>query len=76
MCENEQKPELDTEPCYEKRELRSRSHTYETKSTGAGAGAIFMKRRAPEPELHHFYDGSAYLVWRDQKGLSNYSNCL
>jgi len=25
-----------------------------TKSSGAGAGAMFMTRRAPEPELCHF----------------------
>ena len=30
-----------------------------TKSSGGGAGAMFMKRRAPEPELGHFYGGSA-----------------
>jgi len=35
-----------------------------TKSFGAGAGAeaMFMKRRAPEPEQSHFYDGSATLL--------------
>jgi len=33
-----------------------------TKSSGAGAGTMFMKRRAPEPELCHFSDGSAALV--------------
>jgi len=33
-----------------------------TKSFGAGAGAMFMKRRAPEPEQSHFYDGSAALL--------------
>jgi len=32
-----------------------------TNSSGAGAGATFMNRRAPEPELCHFYDGSAAL---------------
>jgi len=32
-----------------------------TKSSGARAGAIFMKRRAPELELCHFYDSSATL---------------
>jgi len=34
-----------------------------TKSSGAGPGGTFMKRRAPEPdqELRHFYDGSATL---------------
>jgi len=29
------------------------------KAKSSGAGAMFMKRRAPEPELCHFYDGSA-----------------
>jgi len=32
-----------------------------TKSSGAGAGAMFMKRRAPEPELCHFRDCSTTL---------------
>jgi len=32
------------------------------KSSGAEAGTMFMKRRAPEPEQCHFYDGSAALV--------------
>jgi len=27
------------------------------KTNSSGAGAMFMKRRAPEPELCHFYDG-------------------
>jgi len=36
------------------------SHTMKTKSVGAGA--IFMKRRALEPELCHFYYSSATLV--------------
>jgi len=27
------------------------------KTKSSGAGAMFMKRRAPEPELCHFYDG-------------------
>ena len=43
---------------------------YENKQARAGAmkkessraGAMFMKRRAPEPELCHFCDGSAALV--------------
>jgi len=33
-----------------------------TKSSGAGAGAMFIKRRAPELELCHFCAGSAALV--------------
>jgi len=33
----------------------------ETKSSGSGAVVIYMKRRAPEPEQRHFYDGSAAL---------------
>ena len=31
------------------------------KTKSSGAGAAFMKRRAPEPEVCHFYDGSAAL---------------
>jgi len=27
----------------------------------SGAGAMFMKRSAPEPEQRHFYDGSTAL---------------
>jgi len=27
------------------------------KTKSSGAGAMFMKKRAPEPELCHFYDG-------------------
>jgi len=34
-----------------------------TKSSRAGPGAVFMKRRTPELELCHFYDGSAALPW-------------
>jgi len=29
------------------------------KTNSSGAGAMFVKRRAPEPELCHFYDGFA-----------------
>jgi len=32
-----------------------------TKSSGSGNGAMFMKRRAPEPEQCHFYRSSAAL---------------
>jgi len=31
------------------------------KTMSSGAGAMFMKKRTPEPELCHFYDGSAAL---------------
>jgi len=31
------------------------------KTKSSGAGVMFMKRRAAEPELYHFYDGSAAL---------------
>jgi len=31
------------------------------KTRGSGTGAMFKKRRAPEPELWHFYDGYAAL---------------
>jgi len=33
------------------------------KIKSSGAGAMFMKRRAPEPELCHFYDGFAALKY-------------
>ena len=33
-----------------------------TMSSGAVAGAMLVKRRAPEPELCHFHDGSTSLV--------------
>jgi len=36
-----------------------------TKSSGAGSGATFIKRRAPEQELCHFYDGSTALKESD-----------
>jgi len=29
------------------------------KTKSSGAGAVFMKRRAPEPEVCHFYDSAA-----------------
>jgi len=31
------------------------------KTRSSGVGAMFMKRRAPEPELCHFYDSFASL---------------
>ena len=34
------------------------------KTKSSGAGAMFMKRRALEPELYHFYDGSTALCVR------------
>jgi len=37
----------------------ARTALKKTKSSRAGAGAMFMKRRAPEPELWHFYEDSA-----------------
>jgi len=33
-----------------------------TKSSEAGAGAMFMKRRAPEPEQGHLHDGFSALL--------------
>ena len=47
MCENEKKSELEPEPW--------------KKNDGAGAESTFMKPRAPERELRHFYDDSAVL---------------
>jgi len=45
-----------------------------TKSSGAGAGAMFMKKRAPEPELCHVYDGSTALkkVFHDEKKTTTF----
>ena len=50
----------------------SRRHLMEKESSRAGAtlmktknaevGAMFIKRRAPEPKLCHFYDGFATLL--------------
>jgi len=34
------------------------------KTMSSGAGAMFMKKRAPDPKLYHFYDGSAALRWK------------
>jgi len=39
----------------------ARAALKKTKSSGAGAGAMFMKRRAPGAELSHFYEDSAAL---------------
>jgi len=36
------------------------------KNESSRAGAIFMKRRAGEPELCHFYDGSTALPQRKE----------
>jgi len=40
-------------------EQKPEPHSWKSKSSGAGA--MFMKRRAREPELCHFYDGFAAL---------------
>jgi len=45
VCKNGQ----ELEPCYEKENF------------GHGASAMFMKRRAPDLEQCHFYDGSTAL---------------
>jgi len=37
------------------------------KKESSGAGAMFMKRRALEPKLFHFYDGSAALIISETK---------
>jgi len=37
-----------------KESSRAGAALMKTRSSGAGAGAMFMKRRAPEPELWHF----------------------
>jgi len=44
------------------KELRTGATRVKTKSSGAGVAVMFMKRRAPEPELCHFYDGTTALV--------------
>ena len=58
MCENEQKPELEPEP-WNKRAPEPGANLLKTKSSRARA--MFMEKRAAEPELWHFYDGSAAL---------------
>jgi len=67
---------------HEKRELRSRSHTYENKRSGAGA--MFMKRRAPEPEfvvsefLPHYNEidfCGPRLIFVDEFGPSRFLSC-
>jgi len=57
MSKNEQKPEL--EPCYEKRGIRSRSHTHENQDLRSWSHV--QERRVAEPKLCHFCDGSAVL---------------
>jgi len=52
----------------------NRSTLIKSMSSGAGAGAMFMKRKAPEPELYHFYDGSAALFFSKQKRRINGSS--
>jgi len=44
---------------------RSQSRSHEKES--AGTGAMYMKNRAPESELCHFYDGSAALTYATLK---------
>jgi len=60
MCKNEQKPELEPEPCYEKTDLRIRSNTHENQDLRSWSHV--HERRAQEPELCKFYDGSAALL--------------
>jgi len=61
MCDNEKKPELEPDPCFEKRELRCRNHTHENQEVqrwsrshfheknnfGAGAALILRRLRSP-----------------------------
>jgi len=47
MCKNEQKPELDPEPCCENR-AGAEATFIKTNNCGAGAWAMLMKWRAPE----------------------------
>jgi len=62
MCEIEQKPELEPKSGAMKNESSGAGTTLmKTKSSWAGTGAMFMKRRAAEPVLCHFYDGSTAL---------------
>ena len=55
MCENEKKPELESEPCYVKIELciRSRNYAHENQEFRSWSGAMFMKRRSPGHEQCH-----------------------
>jgi len=46
---------------YEKRSSGVGAALNKSKSSGARAGAMFIKIRAPDPEHCHFYDGSAVL---------------
>jgi len=60
MCENEQKAEPKPSKTRAPEPQSSAATFMKTKSSGAGA--MFMKIRAPGPELGHFYDGSAALL--------------
>jgi len=62
MCKNEKKPELEQEPCCEKTNPGAGATLMKTKRSAARAGAKFMKRRAPKPELCPFHGDSAALL--------------
>ena len=60
MLKNEQKPEL--EPCYEKRERRSRRYSHENREIRNWSRSHVHEKKALELEQYHFDDGSAALV--------------
>jgi len=69
MCENGQKFDMEPEPW--KKRTPEPETLMKIESSGAGAGAMFMKRRAPGSELNYFYDGSAVLFSEScRKGVS------
>ena len=69
MRKNEQKQELEPEPCYDKKELRSRirkythenqelrswnrSHVYDKNNSGAKAGTVSFLRRPRSPQSNN-----------------------
>ena len=46
------------------------------KTMNSGAGAMFMKKRALEPTLYHFYDGSAALRLEASKLKTSFSRVI
>jgi len=83
MCKNEQKPELETEPCYEKTELRSwrfthenqelqsRRHVHEKKSSATGAGEVsFFITRLRSPGFYpQIINGGRHIMFGTKNKL-------
>jgi len=46
------------------------------KTMSSGVGAMFMKKRAPEPKLYNFYDGSAALRLEASKVKTSCSRAI